>query len=195
MKRKNLEDMGLSKEQIDTVMKMNGEDIEKAKSDSENLEKENESLAEQLKERDEQLEALKKSVEGNEDLKKQVEKLQADNEASKSKHEAEMNALKVDFAVERALTSARAKNVKAVKALLNLTDAKLDKEGNVKGLQEQLDNLITGEDTSFLFEQKTTPKFTGFQPGVGDIISEVNADFSKMTFDQLTAYMDANPDA
>ncbi len=193
MKRKDLEELGLEKEQIDTIMKINGEDIEKVKTNSENLKKENESLTEQLEKRDKQLETLKKSVEGNEDLKKQLETLQADNEASKNKHEAEMNALKVDFAVERALTGANAKNLKAVKALLNLSDAKLDKEGNVKGLQEQLDGLIAGEDTSFLFEQKTEPKFVGFQPGASEANINENVDFSKMSLDQLAAYMDANP--
>lgn len=38
-----------------------------------------------------------------------------------------------------------AKNRKAVKALLNLEDAKLDKEGNIGGVQEQIDKLLDGE--------------------------------------------------
>ena len=36
--------------------------------------------------------------------------------------------------------------------MLDLTDAKLDKDGNVKGLKEQIDKLVAGDDTKFLFE-------------------------------------------
>lgn len=60
--------------------------------------------------------------------------------------------MKIDFAVEKALTGAKAKNIKAVKALLELGEAKLDKDGNVKGLDEQIEKLRSGDDTKFLFE-------------------------------------------
>ena len=136
MKRKELEDLGLNKEQVDAVIKMNGADIENAKSVSaaeiSNLQTENESLTSQVKERDKQLETLKKSAGDNEDLQKQIEQLQSDNATAKANHESEMNQLKVQFAVEKALTGAEAKNIKAVKALLELGEAKLDKDGNVK---------------------------------------------------------------
>ena len=64
-------------------------------------------------------------------MQKQIEQLQSDNATAKANHESEMNQLKVQFAVEKALTGAKAKNIKAVKALLDLDDAKLDKDGNV----------------------------------------------------------------
>ena len=91
--------------------------------------------------------------------------------------------------------------MKAVKALLDLADAKLDKEGNVKGLQEQIDKLVADESTKFLFDVKQTQQnqqqFKGFQPGAS--VEQPGAgsetDISKMTYEQLTAYMEANPDA
>ena len=205
MKRKELEDLGLNKEQVDAVIKMNGADIENAKSVSaaeiSNLQTENESLTSQVKERDKQLETLKKSAGDNEDLQKQIEQLQSDNATAKANHESEMNQLKVQFAVEKALTGAKAKNIKAVKALLDLDDAKLDKDGNVKGLQEQIDKLVAGDDTKFLFEevQQSGPKqdFKGFQPGASSsgVKPGAEVDTSKMTYDELVAYMEANPDA
>ena len=203
MKRKELEDLGLNKEQVDAVIKMNGADIENAKSVSaaeiSNLQTENESLTSQVKERDKQLETLKKSAGDNEDLQKQIEQLQSDNATAKANHESEMNQLKVQFAVEKALTGAKAKNIKAVKALLDLDDAKLDKDGNVKGLQEQIDKLVAGDDTKFLFEevqqsgQKQT--FKGFQPGATstDVKPGTEVDTSKMSYEELCAYMEANP--
>lgn len=206
MTRKQLEDLGLTKEQADSVMKINGDDIENAKgtaaTEIKNLQTEVEGLKTQVGDRDKQLETLKASAGDNADLKKRIEDLQTENATAKATHESELNQLKIDFAVEKALTGAKAKNIKAVKALLELDDAKLDKDGNVKGLAEQIEKLTSGDDTKFLFEaQKQTKQqqnFKGFQPGAsgGQKPGEgEKVDFSKMSYDELTAYMEANPDA
>ena len=203
MKRKELEDLGLSKEQADAVMKINGADIENAKSISAaeitNLQPDIDGLHGQDKERDKQLDDLKKSAGDNAELQKQIEQLQTDNATAKANHESEMNQLKVEYAVEKALTGAKAKNIKAVKALLDLDDAKLDKEGNVKGLQEQIDKLVSGEDTKFLFNdvQQQQQTFKGFQPGATStgVKPGTEVDTSKMSYEELCAYMEANPNA
>lgn len=206
MTRKQLEDLGLTKEQADSIMKINGDDIENAKgtaaTEIKNLQTEVEGLKTQVGDRDKQLETLKASAGDNADLKKQIEDLQTENATAKANHESELNQLKIDFAVEKALTGAKAKNIKAVKALLELNDAKLDKDGNVKGLAEQIEKLTSGDDTKFLFEaQKQTKQqhnFKGFQPGASGEQKPgegEKVDFSKMSYDELTAYMEANPDA
>lgn len=206
MTRKQLEDLGLTKEQADSVMKINGDDIENAKGTSatevKNLQAEVDGLKTQVSDRDKQLETLKASAGDNADLKKQIEDLQTENAKVRQDHESELNRLKIDFAVEKALTGAKAKNIKAVKALLELDDAKFDKDGNVKGLAEQIEKLTSGDDTKFLFEaQKQTKQqqnFKGFQPGASGEQKPgegEKVDFSKMSYDELTAYMDANPDA
>lgn len=206
MTRKQLEDLGLTKEQADSVMKINGDDIENAKgtasTEIKNLQTEVEGLKTQVGDRDKQLETLKASAGDNADLKKKIEDLQTENATAKATHESELNQLKIDFAVEKALTGAKAKNIKAVKALLELGEAKLDKDGNVKGLAEQIEKLTSGDDTKFLFEaQKQTKQqqnFKGFQPGASGEQKPgegEKVDFSKMSYDELTAYMEANPDA
>lgn len=206
MTRKQLEDLGLTKEQADSIMKINGDDIENANgtaaTEIKNLQTEVEGLKTQVGDRDKQLETLKASAGDNADLKKQIEDLQTENATAKANHESELNQLKIDFAVEKALTGAKAKNIKAVKALLELNDAKLDKDGNVKGLAEQIEKLTSGDDTKFLFEaQKQTKQqqnFKGFQPGASGEQKPgegEKVDFSKMSYDELTAYMEANPDA
>lgn len=203
MTRKQLEDLGLTKEQADSVMKINGDDIENAKgtaaTEIKNLQTEVEGLKTQVGDRDKQLETLKASAGDNADLKKQIEDLQTENATAKATHESELNQLKIDFAVEKALTGAKAKNIKAVKALLELGEAKLDKDGNVKGLDEQIEKLRSGDDTKFLFEaQKQQQNFKGFQPGASGEQKPgegEKVDFSKMSYDELTAYMEANPDA
>ena len=201
MTRKQLEDLGLTKEQADSVMKINGDDIENAKgtasTEIKNLQTEVEGLKTQVGDRDKQLETLKASAGDNADLKKQIEDLQTENATAKATHESELNQLKIDFAVEKALTGAKAKNITAVKALLDLKDAKFDKEGNVKGLAEQIEKLTSDEGTKFLFEaQKQQQSFKGFQPGASaqqKLGAEV--DTSKMNYDELCAYLAENPDA
>lgn len=203
MTRKQLEDLGLTKEQADSVMKINGDDIENAKgtasTEIKNLQTEVEGLKTQVGDRDKQLETLKASAGDNADLKKKIEDLQTENATAKASHESELNQLKIDFAVEKALTGAKAKNITAVKALLDLKDAKFDKEGNVKGLAEQIEKLTSDEGTKFLFEaQKQQQNFKGFQPGASGEQKPgegEKVDFSKMSYDELTAYMEANPDA
>nr|DAZ41814.1 MAG TPA: minor structural protein [Caudoviricetes sp.] len=203
MTRKQLEDLGLSKEQADAIIKINGDDIENAKSVSsaelKNMQTEVDDLKGQVKDRDKQLETLKASTGDNEALTKQIADLQKANTDAAAAHESEMNKLKIDFAVEKALKSAGAKNLKAVRALLELEDAKFDKEGNVKGLAEQIEKLTSGDDTKFLFnevQQQNQNTFKGFQPGAsGEVKPGAEVDPSKMTYEQLAAYMEANPDA
>ena len=202
MTRKQLEDLGLSKEQVDSVIKINGDDIENAKSVSaaeiKNLQTEVDGLKTQVSDRDKQLETLRVSAGDNESLKKQIEDLQTENQTAKEKHESELTQLKVDFAVEKALTGAKAKNITAVKALLDLNDAKLDKDGNVKGLAEQIEKLTSSDDTKFLFDapKKQQQKFRGFQPGASAQQKPgTEVDTSKMNYDELCAYLAENPDA
>lgn len=173
-----------------------------ASTEIKNLQTEVEGLKTQVGDRDKQLETLKASAGDNADLKKKIEDLQTENATAKATHESELNQLKIDFAVEKALTGAKAKNIKAVKALLELGEAKLDKDGNVKGLDEQIEKLRSGDDTKFLFEaqkqQKQQQNFKGFQPGASGEKKPgegETVDFSKMSYDELTAYMEANPDA
>ena len=93
-------------------------------------------------------------------------------------------------------------HISRLEALLELGEAKLDKDGNVKGLDEQIEKLRSGDDTKFLFEaqkqQKQQQNFKGFQPGASGEKKPgegETVDFSKMSYDELTAYMEANPDA
>ena len=88
MTRKQLEDLGLTKEQADSVMKINGDDIENAKgtasTEIKNLQTEVEGLKTQVGDRDKQLETLKASAGDNADLKKKIEELQTENATAKA---------------------------------------------------------------------------------------------------------------
>ena len=149
-----------------------------------------------VKERDAQLEEVKKSVGDNEELKKQIETLQADNKAKDDAHAAEIKQLKIDNALETAITAAKGKNAKAIKALLNLENAELNDDGTIKGLAEQIEALQNSD--SYLFDAKETKKtkVKGAAPGEsGKEDGDDGVDTSKMSYSELTAYLAENPDA
>ena len=103
MERKFLEDLGLTKEQIDSVMTENGKDINKAKGDIESVKAELHTAKETIKERDTQLENLKGSVGDNKELKLQIENLQTENKTTKENYEAEIKELKLSNAIKLAI--------------------------------------------------------------------------------------------
>ena len=118
-----------------------------------------------LKERDGQLETLKNSTGDVDALKQQIATLQADNKAKDDAHAAEIKKLKIDNALDAAITAAKGKNAKAIKALLNLENAELTDDGTIKGLAEQMEALQKSDE--YLFEAKETKKTTvkGAAPG------------------------------
>lgn len=204
MKRKFLEDLGLEKEVIDKIIDENSADIGKAKGELETVQKdltdakaEVDTLKGQITDRDKQLETLKNSTGDVEAMKKQIVDLQADNKAKDTAHAAEMKQLKVNNAIDAALVAAKAKNVIAVKALLKDVDkSELAEDGSVKGLKEQIDALIKAEDSKFLFDtQPNKTKIKGAEPGEsGKENADDKVDLSKMTYDELSTYLEANPD-
>ena len=147
-----------------------------ARADFNTLNTEKKNLADTVKERDKQLETLKASTGDVEALKNQIATLQTENATAAKAHEA------------------KAKNVKAVKALLDLDKAELDADGTVKGLTDQIKKLAEAPDSGFMFETGKAG-FKGFKPGESGDPNNQPPDYSKMTYDELAAYMENNPDA
>jgi DNA repair exonuclease SbcCD ATPase subunit len=169
--------------------------IAKARFDEVNGEKK--TLEATLKDRDSQLETLKNSTGDVEGLKNQIAELQTANKTADEAHAAEIKTLKINAAVDAALTASKAKNAKAVKALLDLDKAELSEDGTIKGLDDQIKKLVGADDSKFLFdtEQKQT-KMKGAQPAqTGKEEPDTKVDVSKMSYEELAAYMEANPEA
>lgn len=144
-----------------------------------------------IKTRDKQLEELKK-VDADA-LQKTIAELQETNKTNKTEYEAKIKQIQIDSAVNAALTGANAKNLKAVRALLDLDKAELDGE-SVKGLAEQIKKLQETEDTKFLFDSTAPAKFKGVNPpGGSDKKYPTDKKPSEMTYTELCAYMEANP--
>lgn len=77
-----------------------------------------------------------------------VQKLKDDLMTAESKYNTDINKIKLENALDMALISGKAKNAKAVKALLNLDDIKLDGD-KLLGLDTQLEKIKTDNDYLF----------------------------------------------
>ena len=122
------------------------------------LQEQKKQLEEASKTYQKQLEELTKNNADVEALNKLVEQLQLSNKELEENHSKEMHNLQFNFALEGALTNAKSKNNKALKALLNMDNIKYQ-EGKLEGLQEQIEALQ--KDASYLFDLETTPQSTG----------------------------------
>ncbi|MGJ9460293.1 phage scaffolding protein [Oceanobacillus sp. CF4.6] len=129
-----------------------GSYIPKDKFDAVNKEKND--YKKTIGERDTQLETLKTKATGNEDLTTEIEKLKTDNQKITDDYEAQIKKQSFDFSLKDALTSAKVRNPKAVKALLDTEAIKLDGD-KLLGLEEQLKTVK--ESDPYLFEEETDP--------------------------------------
>lgn len=142
MKTEFLKELGLTDEQVKTIMAENGKDIEAEKAKTGEMSKQLETANNTIKE----LQDAAKKFDGTdpEALKKQISDLQ-------EKYDKDLTATKTASAVEVALMKAGAKNVKAVRALLNEADIKLDGD-KLLGLEAQLEALKKENDFLFATE-------------------------------------------
>lgn len=163
MMKEALIQLGLTEEQTEKVLGMHLEDMKNyvSKEKLNEAETEKAQLTTSLKERDKQLEELKGAAGASEDLKKQLDEAIAKNKADSEQAAAELAAYKKDNAVSLQIMKLGAKNIKAVKALLDLSKVSIDGE-NLIGLQDQLDALKVSD--SYLFY----PAMAGREPYGGD---------------------------
>jgi len=122
------------------------------------INEEKKELKNQLEDRDKQLQELKVKAAGNEELTAKITELEELNKQTKEEYENKIVALRKETAIELALKDAKARNIKAVKALLDLDKVSLDGD-NILGLEEQLKGLK--ESDPYLFGED---KLSGREP-------------------------------
>lgn len=160
MTKEELKALGLTDDQVAKIMEDQGKNfVSKTQFNTKNEELKH--AKEESGAITKQLEELKKANEGNKDLAAQLEKMKTEAEARKKEYAATLNQMKVDSAVAMALTGAKAKNSKAVRALLDLTGAKVGEDGKVAGLEDQIKKIQ--ESDPYLFDVK--PAASGIHPG------------------------------
>ena len=174
MNKEDLIAMGLTEEQAKKVMdSLDGNFVTKARFNE--INEENKTLKKSVSDRDKQLEDLKKSSGDNAALQQQISDLQKQNSDQQKAHDEELAKLKLDNVVEIALSGAKAKNGKAVKAMLDMSKVKMGEDGKLSGFDEQIEALKKSDSYMFDVEQQTQQQFTGFQPGASSTVPNSTA--------------------
>ena len=133
---------------------------------------------EDVKNRDKQIEELKKvDAEG---LKAKIEELQAENKRVQKENEEELARLKLSNALKLAITEAH--DTDLVISQLDTSKIKLDENGTLTGLDEQLKTLK--EAKSFLFKQDSNTPQGGFKPNQSN--SNLGGTLTKEAFNKMT---------
>lgn len=167
MKREFLTSLGLSDEAVDKIMAEHGKSVTSLKSKQTELEEQISTYKQHVSDRDKQLETLKKSASDSEKLQAQISKLQEENKKSQEAYDEKVRLMEIDNLKNLALTNAGAKNLTAVSALLNLTDAKVE-GGKIIGLDDQIAKLKESDSYLFNGELKPTIKGTNAAEGTGN---------------------------
>ncbi len=196
MKTEFLKSLNLSQEVIDKIMAENGKDIaveqkkvEKIIQERDSYKLKAESLETQVNDANTEIQKFKDmDIDG---IKKAADDWKETAEKAKADADKQISQMKFDYALSAALTGAKAKNAKAVKALLDMDGLKFN-DGKIVGLDEQLAQIKA--DNDYLFESdEPAPEFVkGTNGGSGSVGGKKP---SEMTYTELCDYMAQNPGA
>lgn len=163
MKTDYLKNLGITEQStIDAIMAENGRDINAAKGELENYKNQVSDLRGQLTAKDNEIATLQTKVANVDNLTAEVAQLKTDNTNLTNELNTKVTQMQKAHAIENGVRDAKAKNVKAVMALLDMEKITYN-EDKLEGLSEQLTALQGGETTSFLFGE-ANPAPAGSSP-------------------------------
>lgn len=167
MKREDLEKLGLTKEQIDSVLDMHHEEMTPAKDE---LQKAKDDLKLAQEKEAATAEALKKfdgvDVAAKDKL---IADLQADIAKKDSEYKQELAERDFQAVLKDGISAAKGKNAKAITALLDLETLKASKNQK-EDLAAALKTLSEAEDSKMLFgEPETKPTIVGRGNPIGTV--------------------------
>lgn len=176
MTRKQLEDLGLTKEQMDTIMELNGKDIENTKASVKSKEDEIATLNEQIKTANDTIAELKKNNADNEALQKKV----GEYEGEVKRLKAEAEATTKTYALKEQLSKA---GVVDADYLIykhgGIDKFTFDKENKPVGIEETLKPYKEDTTMAHLFKQESGKP--PYNPKGGSGAGAVNP-FAKETY-------------
>lgn len=164
MKRDFLKSLGIEdKDVIDKILDENSADIGRAKGELDTYKTKVTNLENEIESKKTEVATLTKQVGDTTALNEKITQLETDKTNLTNELNNKVSQIQKSHAVETGIRDAKAKNIKAVMALLDME--KITYENNeLGGLTEQLEALKTGEDTSFLFGESQTPAPSGTAP-------------------------------
>lgn len=155
MKREDLKALGLTDEAIESVMGLYGKDIEAHKITATNLQTQLDAANSQLTEANTTIEGFKKLK--PDELQAAADDWKAKYEQAQKDSADQLARVKFDHALESALVNAKAKNPKAVQALLSADKLKLKDDGTLEGFDEQI-KAIREKDEYLFADVKEPPR-------------------------------------
>ena len=159
-------DQPLTKEIIDTIMTENGNDIEAAKKPFADYE----DIKQQLSDANKTIEGFEAmDIEG---IKKASDDWKAKFEQAEKDHAAKLADMEFDSLLSGAVSTAKGKNAKAIRALLDVDALKASKNqsDDIKAALEALK-----KDSGYLFEDDQTPPPYAPGPGKTQVINQDTA--------------------
>lgn len=163
MNKKELMNLGLTDEQADSVLEMLkdafvplyrfneiNEKMKTYKSQVETLTNENKELT--------------TKVQNTDELSNKIRALETASQEANTKHATELANLRKSNAIDNVIRDSKAKNIKAVKALIDLDKVTFN-DDKLEGLDEQLKTLQESDNSKFLFEGTSSYAPRGAVPG------------------------------
>ncbi len=169
MKKEELIELGLSEEQAKTVMAEHGRTVTTLNAQISTLQASEKELQSQAAKHAEDLKVLQKNAGTSEELKQQIKQLQKENSDKEQQYQQELIDIQRNSALNQVLTESKAKNVKAVAALLD-NDAITLKDGQLIGAKEQLESLMKTD--AYLFDLGTKPG--SYNPAGGESVTTLS---------------------
>jgi uncharacterized coiled-coil DUF342 family protein len=161
MKTEFLKNLGITEQSvIDQIMAENGRDVDKVRTELNTAKQQVTELQGKLTTAESERNTFQQKAGDTDALNQQIAQLTADKTNLTNELNTKVSEIHKTYAIENGVRDAKARNVKAVIALLDHSKITYE-NGELGGLTDQLEALKTGEDTSFLFgEVKTTPAGT-----------------------------------
>ncbi|MFZ7647152.1 phage scaffolding protein [Staphylococcus saprophyticus] len=155
--REELRGIGIDDDKIEGIMSLHGQEIQSFKdkvsqkdSKLKELQTTVDSYKEDNEQKDNELKDLQEKAKNGEDLQQTISDLRQANQEKEEQRQKEVKELNFNHSLENKLRDVGARNVKAVRALLDSENLKFnDEENEVIGLQDQLEKLR--ETDSYLF--------------------------------------------
>lgn len=151
MKSEFLKNLGITEQSvIDQIMAENGRDVEKVRTELNTAKQQVTDLQGQIRTKDTEIADLQSKAGDTESLRQQVTQLQTDKTNLENDLNTKVSQIQKDHAIEGVIRDVKGKNVKAIKALLDMDKITFE-NGELGGLTEQLDTLKGAEDSAMLF--------------------------------------------
>lgn len=163
MTKKELMNLGLTEEQADSVI-AGFRDTHVPMYRFNEINDKMKSYKSQLEEKTEEAKTLSAKVKDTEKLDAEIQNLKNENAKAAGEHAAEIARMKKSNAIDAGLRDSKAKNVKAVKALLDMDKITFEND-KLEGLDEQVKTLMESDTSKFMFETTPDYKPKGAEPG------------------------------